>query len=111
MNELFAVLGLLLAVCGAAALLWWLMACWLRPCEGGVFVIPISGERWDAEYLVRTARLHACGARVVLLDCGLSAKCAAVTQEICSRLNTELIDEKEWEILIKSALQEGERGV
>ena len=75
---------------------------------GGYF---IDEKKLDQEACGTADGCNACGARVVLLDCGLSAKCAAVTQEICSRLNTELIDEKEWEILIKSALQEGERGV
>ncbi len=110
MREISLILGLLLAVYGAAELLWRLACRLLCPCEETYLVIPLCGTRDDAEYLIRTARLRGCG-RLILLDRGLTPDSAALTRTVCERLRAEFLTEKEWQEMLKTALQDEKRGV
>lgn len=110
MRELSLILGLLLAVYGAAVLLWRLTCRLFCPCEEAYLVIPLCGARDDAEYLIRTARLRGCS-RVVLLDSGLTPHSAALTRTVCERLRADFLTEKEWQEMLETALQDEKRGV
>lgn len=108
----FAV-GLLLAVYGAADMLWRLV-CRILLCDKNdraYLLVPLCGERDDAEYQARRARVlcrHGYGQSVqpVLLDRGLTPDSAALTKEVCRRLQVDFVDEKEWDELLESALQD-----
>lgn len=110
MREISLILGLLLAVYGAADLLWRLACRLLCPCKEACFVISLCGARNDAEYLIRSARLRGCG-RLILLDRGLTPDSAALTRAVCERLRVDFLTEKEWQEMLKTALQDEKKGV
>lgn len=107
-------IGMLLAVYGAAQLLWHL-ACRLLCDDGGnngYLVIPMSGNREDAEYHARrTALLRGYGFHPIVLDTGLTPESATLTEEVCRRLRVDFVAEKEWQKMLENALQEPKSGV
>ncbi len=109
MREIPLIIGMLLAVYGAADLLWRLTCYLLLPCRKDSFICPLCGEREDAEYIVRAARLR--GIEPLLLDRGLSPEHSALTQEVCRRMGVTFLKEKEWQELPKMPLQDEKRGV
>ncbi len=109
-------LGLLLAVYGAADLITRLAYRWALAGREphGYLLLPVRGERTDVEYLARRLRaLQRMDSEwePVLLDVGLTHSAAALTREVCARLSVTFVTQKEWEELLKTALQEGEKGV
>lgn len=108
----------LLAVYGAMELLWSVVCrCLSTKKETAAYLlIPLCGERNDAEYQARRARVlcrngGGKGIRPVLLDGGLSPDSAVLTREICARLRVDFVDEKEWNDFLQTALQEEEKVV
>lgn len=109
-------LGLLLAVYGAAELITRVAYRWALAGREphGYLLLPVRGARTDAEYLARRLRAlrRIDGAwEPVLLDVGLTAPAATLTREVCARLSVTFATQKEWEELLKTALQEGGKGV
>lgn len=110
--------AILLAMYGAVELLWRLICrCLSTGREKTAYLlIPLCGERDDAEYQARRAQAlcrNGCGKGVhpVLLDGGLSPGSASLTREICTRLCVDFVDEKEWDEFLQTALQEEKKGV
>ncbi len=114
-ETVFYVAGLLLAVYGAGELLWRIVGRLFafEEEERVYLLVPMSGERSDAEYQVRRARLLCRGGAVqpVLLDDGLTPQSAALTREICEKLNADFVDKKEWQEILQTALQDEKKGV
>lgn len=117
-QTIFFAVGLLLAVYGAADILWRL-ACRLLSFDRedtAYLLVPLCGERSDAEYQARRMRVMCRGGygqhiRPILLDSGLTPESAALTQEICRRLRVDFVDEKEWSKFLRTALQDEKKGV
>lgn len=117
-ETIFFAAGLLLAVYGAADILWRLVCRLLSfdKEEKAYLLVPLCGERDDAEYQARRARILCRGGygqriQPVLLDGGLTPHSAALTKEVCERLRVDFVDEKEWNELLQTALQDGKKGV
>ena len=114
---LFAV-GLLLAVYGAADILW-RIACRVVSFgqgEEAYLLVPMRGERDDAEYQARRVKVLCRGGygqniRPILFNKGLTPQSAALTREVCARLSVEFVDEKEWDDLLETALQDEKKRV
>ncbi len=111
MDEVLAIVGMLLAVYGMAVLVRTAAERWLFPKQNTLLVIPVSGDRADAEYLIRAAEFGKHRSPIVLLDCGLTPESARLAQEVCQRLHAEYATQKDWEKITKTALQSGKRGV
>lgn len=117
-ETVFFIVGLLLAVYGAADILWRLI-CRLLSFdreETAYLLVPLCGERDDAEYQARRARVLSRGGygqsiQPILLDRGLTPRSAALTREVCERLRVDFVDEKEWNELLQTALQDEKKGV
>lgn len=100
---------LFLAVYGLSDLVW-RAACFLvYPRRVGITVLPMSGDREDAERLARAALSR--GEQPIVLDCGLTPEAAALTRAVCEKLGLTFADEKDWEQIVKTALQERKKGV
>lgn len=117
-ETIFFAVGLLLAVYGAADILWRLVCRILLfdRTEKTYLLVPLCGERDDAEYQARRARVLCRGGygqciQPVLLDTGLTPHSAALTKEVCQRLRVDFVDEKEWSELLETALQDEKKGV
>ena len=111
MDEVLAILGMLLAVYGMATLVHTVAERWLLPKQSALWVIPVSGHRTDAEYLIRAAEFAQHRSPIVLLDCGLTPESAQLAREVCERLHVNYATQKDWEKITKTALQEEKRGV
>lgn len=100
---------LLLAVYGLADLVW-RAACFLvYPHRVGMLVLPMCGEREDAERLARASLAR--GERPIVLDCGLTPEAAVLTRTVCEKLGLPFVDEKDWQQIVKTALQEQKKRV
>ena len=110
MNEILSVVGMLLAVYGMASLIRIIAARWLFPHYDALCVFPLSGDRTDAEYLIRAAEFSKVHGRIIILDCGLTTESALLTREVCRRMNTEYVMQKDWEKIAKTALHSPNRG-
>ena len=111
MDEVLAIIGMLLAVYGMTALVHTAAERWLFPKQSTVLVIPVSGHRTDAEYLIRAAEFAKHRSPIVLLDCGLTPESARLARTVCERLHVNYVTQKDWENFIKTALQAEKRGV
>ncbi len=117
-ETVFFAVGLLLAVYGAADILW-RIACRVLSFgkdEDAYLLVPMHGERDDAEYQARRVRIlcrsgYGQNIRPILFDSGLTPQSAALTKEVCERLRVDFVDEKEWQDLLETALQEEKKGV
>ena len=109
MQEWLWAVVMLLAVYGLADLVWRLACFLVYPHRVGVLVVPMKGEREDAERLARAAVAH--GGRPIVLDCGLTPESAVLTHKVCEKLGLTFAAEKEWEQILKTALQEPKKGV
>lgn len=101
---------MLLAVYGLADLVWRLACFLVYPHRVGVLVVPMTGDREDAEQLARAVLARGEG-RPIVLDCGLTPESAALTREVCGKLGLTFAEEKEWEQILKTALQERKKRV
>ena len=107
MQTFCMIVTVLLAVYGAAELVYRLLHyLLLSPCAGW-FVIPIKDEGNEAEYAIRVAWLQGVGTPL-LLDCGLSEQGRAHVQAVAARLGVPLLSEKE---IANFPLQQPKRGV
>lgn len=100
---------MLLAVYGLSDLVWRLACFLVYPHRVGVLVVPMKGDREDAERLARAAVAR--GERPIVLDCGMTPESAALTREICEKLGVAFAQQKEWEQILKTALQERKKRV
>ncbi len=117
-ETVFLAVGLLLAVYGAADILWRLICRILLfdKNEKAYLLVPLCGERDDAEYQARRARVlcrDGYGQHIspVLLDNGLTRRSAALAKQVCERLQVDFVDKKEWDELLQTALQDEKKGV
>lgn len=100
---------MLLAVYGLSDLVW-RCACFLvYPRRVGITVLPMSGDREEAEQLARAALSR--GEQPIVLDCGLTPEAAALTRTVCEKLGLAFADEKDWQQIVKTALQAPKKGV
>lgn len=106
MQTVCMIVTVLLAVYGAAELVYrGIRRLLFSPCAGW-FIIPVDDTCPDIEYRIRAARLQ--GVTPVLLDLGLPEKDRAHVLAVADRLETPLITEKE---IANFTLQQQERGV
>lgn len=101
------VIGTLLAAYGAVELIWCGMRRFRHPSVGGYWVIPLRGDRADAEWLVRYARTVGRGEVCpIVIDEALTPPCAEETRKICERMQVEFWSRDRWEEMRQTALQD-----
>lgn len=105
------VIGLLLAVYGAAELLQRAAAWLMRPHaeERGYWLIPLRGDGQSAEWLIRYARRRCCdGVRPVLFDSGLTPRGEVLARDVCQRMQVDFLPREAGREIPKMTLQDRE---